>query len=603
MRLLFRTSLLLCLSVLLFPFTGEGQTRASIDSANAISFVEVLESLGPMKKLYEKTLEDAEKIHYKKGKAVALSRLAIVEYYLNDYDKGMDYSMRAVQLFEEMGDMAAVAGTYADLGYSLKAINLDLALSYFRQAIEIGERHNVGIVMAKIYDNYGVLLQPNLLDSAVYFYQRALTIKEKYKDVVGIPYSLNKLATAYSAHGNFKKAFEYLDRSDEIRQKENGLHGMADNLAYRADIFYDMNKADSAIYYYEQAVTKAEKVNFQALKRFCYDRLTQLYAKKKNYERAYFYNQKLQHLNDSTFTAETSAKIANLQVEFETEKKQKEIAEQRLINARQTRISESRKKWIIFGSGLLVFLLVGIVFIYYSQRLKRQNEQKAAALQSKLEQARLEKKFAEEKLNISRELHDNIGSHLTFMISSVDNLVYQEQEPTKIDKLNSISNFGRNSMKDLRTTIWAMKHDGGTLQQLILKLTELKNALGSQLDIAIINKANPDLTLNALQMLNIHRIAQESIQNTIKYAGATGLKVLIEERGQDLKLSVSDNGKGFDTSDIGLGNGLQNMKYRAEEIGGQITFDSQPGSTVISVAVPLNAEMQGSGGEVESSQA
>ena len=203
----------------------------------------------------------------------------------------------------------------------------------------------------------------------------------------------------------------------------------------------------------------------------------------------------------------------------------------------------------------------------------------------------MEKKFAEEKLNISRELHDNIGSHLTFMISSVDNLVYQEKEQAKIDKLNNISNFGRNSMKDLRTTIWAMKHDGGTLQQLILKITELKNALGGQLDVEIINRTNPALTLNALQMLNIHRIAQEAIQNTIKYAEATALTVLLEEAASDqLRLTISDNGKGFDTATAGNGNGLQNMAYRASEIGGEITFDSRPGCTVISMLVPLGQE-------------
>ena len=90
--------------------------------------------------MYQKNGADASAIHYKKGKATALSRLAIIEYYLNNFDKGVAYNIQAVKLFEQMKDMEIVVNSYSDLGYAIRKIDLETALSYFRKAIAIGQQ-------------------------------------------------------------------------------------------------------------------------------------------------------------------------------------------------------------------------------------------------------------------------------------------------------------------------------------------------------------------------------------------------------------------------------------------------------------------------------
>ena len=80
---------------------------------------------------------------------------------------------------------------------------------------------------------------------------------------------------------------------------------------------------------------------------------------------------------------------------------------------------------------------------------------------------------------------------------------------------------------------------------------------------------------------------QEAVNNAVKYAHAQVIKVSIKPAGEDLSIEVTDDGFGFDLKAVGQGNGLNNMKKRAREIGGSITIDSQSGGgTCIKLLVP-----------------
>lgn len=583
--------------IILLNTNAQAQSKSVIDSINKVDFVYLINNLSQMESVYEQNLKSAEKINYTKGKAESLSRLSLIEYYLNEFDKGIAYNIQAVKLFEKLNDKSSIVNSYSDLAYAIRQLDTKMSLYYFRQAIKQGEKYHTDFILGKTYDNYGVVLQETKLDSAIYFYKKSLGIKKRLKDTIGIPYSLNKLAIAYAIKRDFKTAFNYMNLSDSYRKKENNKQGIADNYAYRGDIFNEMKQLDSAVFYFEKSLKLGKEVNFQSLVRYSFDQLKNLYAQRKNFQKAYEYTNLLKAFDDSIYTIESASKIASLQVEFETEKKQKEIAEQKFINAKQSKINtdnklqlETRKKWIIVFGGLLVVLTGGAIFIYYSQLQKRKTEKQAIEFNGQLAQANLERQFAEEKLKISKELHDNIGSHLTFMISSVDNLVYQEKEPAKIEKLNYISNFGRSSMKDLRSTIWAMKQDEGTLEELMLKLTELKQALSSQLEIQFEQHAPDGLILNSMQLLNTYRIIQECIQNTIKYAEATSVHVTIDFVQHQVELSISDDGHGFDLNAQSQGNGLTNMKWRAEELGGKCDISSSEGGTHIQFSYPIESK-------------
>jgi signal transduction histidine kinase len=94
--------------------------------------------------------------------------------------------------------------------------------------------------------------------------------------------------------------------------------------------------------------------------------------------------------------------------------------------------------------------------------------------------------------------------------------------------------------------------------------------------------------LSGIQLLNLYRIVQEFIQNTIKYADATNVSISFSNENSKIILKLSDNGKGFDISSIHFGNGILNMKRRCEDLYGDFEIHSESEGTKICCRIPVN---------------
>jgi signal transduction histidine kinase len=127
-------------------------------------------------------------------------------------------------------------------------------------------------------------------------------------------------------------------------------------------------------------------------------------------------------------------------------------------------------------------------------------------------------------------------------------------------------------MQQLRETIWAIKKDSYTMEDFSKKIQEylqkyLEEIPGLQWNVNV--KGDLEKELSPSQVLNLFRIIQEATQNTLKYANASRLMVTFEN-SEKLTLKIEDNGDGFDLKNTDLEGhyGLENMKQRAEDIGG-----------------------------------
>ena len=101
--------------------------------------------------------------------------------------------------------------------------------------------------------------------------------------------------------------------------------------------------------------------------------------------------------------------------------------------------------------------------------------------------------------------------------------------------------------------------------------------------------------LNTNTELLIFRIIQESINNIIKYAKAENIKITICYSSENIKITINDDGIGFDqdtiftNKKIGEMAGLKNMRQRAESLDGKLTIESTPGKgTALKVLIPIN---------------
>ena len=535
--------------------------------------------------LFQKNIKDAEKISYELGVADGYSQLGLVYSYQGKYEESTKSTIEAITIYEKLNQTDKIAGYYAGLGYSMKYRDLKNALYYMQKGKAVAEANKLEELLKDIYNNYGVLKEiNNELDSALYYFNRGLEIKIKINDTIGIPYSWSNMAGAYGLQENFSKSREYFNKSLQQRLVWADSLGIAENYTQLGEVFMAEKKWSDAIPFMHKSLPISLKKQYRNLTQYNYKMLSDIFKKLNNTDSALYYFEQYSAIKDSVHSIKVQESIAALNIEFETEKKQNEILEQRAQLAEKD-LEVRRKNTFIFGSlGLALILGLLGYLLYNQQKMKNRQLQKEAELTSALAKIETQNKLQEQRLRISRDLHDNIGAQLTFIISSIDNLKFGFSDiGEKLgNKLNSISSFTQQTIYELRDTIWAMNKENITFEDLQTRIANFiehaKNASG-RTDFSFNIDENVDEThiFSSVEGMNIYRIIQEAVNNALKYASADEIEVNISEKENKYTVEITDTGIGFNPDTTELGNGLNNMKKRAREIGGNIKFVSKMG--------------------------
>ena len=225
--------------------------------------------------------------------------------------------------------------------------------------------------------------------------------------------------------------------------------------------------------------------------------------------------------------------------------------------------------------------LLGYV-VYSQQRLKNRQLRKEGELQTALAKIETQNRLQEQRLRISRDLHDNIGSQLTFIISSLDNLKYRLKNvaPEINEKLTEIGAFTRTTINELRDTIWAMNKEHiyfEDLQTRISNFIDTARSLSEKITFTFKVDRNDAkaYAFTAIEGIHVYRIIQEAVNNSLKYAQAEKIAVYIKEEATAFIIEIKDDGVGFDSTKPTFGNGLSNMKKRVKEMHGNLSIQSQ----------------------------
>lgn len=244
------------------------------------------------------------------------------------------------------------------------------------------------------------------------------------------------------------------------------------------------------------------------------------------------------------------------------------------------------KAWFIVFEIMVVLLLLGALIKYFAQR----------KLKAKLRDAEVQYKIQLERERISRDLHDNVGSNLTYIISSLDNLNDRiEKLPSGQSriKIESLGEFTRSTMQQLRETIWVINKESVSLAEFREKVREhLVKMLSNEgaMKFTVEMSGDGEIKLKPSLAIHLFRIVQEAVNNAIKHSGAAGMQVdIAEHEGKYICVIVKDTGKGFQTGANTNGHyGLLNMKARAEEMGGEFLLETEPGKgTTLKLIVPV----------------
>jgi signal transduction histidine kinase len=228
--------------------------------------------------------------------------------------------------------------------------------------------------------------------------------------------------------------------------------------------------------------------------------------------------------------------------------------------------------WFIFLSAIATVLGSFFLFNYYQ---RRQQLQKDKANQLALS-------VSKERERISKDLHDHLGTSLVTMIAQTDNIenkLINNNVADALLKVQQLSDQSRESMNVLRETIWAVQENSHTLNEFTLRVsTFLQRVMDAhEMNWALECNGTLQKDLSAEQTLHLFRMIQEVTQNIIKHASATKANYIIEANINTLKISIIDDGKGFDTNAIYTSNGLKNLATRIKELDGEMSIVSTKG--------------------------
>jgi PAS domain S-box-containing protein len=208
----------------------------------------------------------------------------------------------------------------------------------------------------------------------------------------------------------------------------------------------------------------------------------------------------------------------------------------------------------------------------------------------------LQKIREEERTHIAREIHDELGQQLTVLKMEVKGLnkKLRDAEEGVKEKIGDILELLDTTVKSVRRISSELRpnllHNLGLAAAIDWHLKEFEKRSGIETSF---NEPREEPALSDSTKNGLFRIFQESLTNVSRHANANKVKVGLEQKGQQLFLSIEDNGQGFEKEGIAAKDtlGILGMKERSQMMGGNYEIISIPGKgTTVIIAVPYNGE-------------
>lgn len=507
------------------------------------------------------------------------------------FKESLHYYFKALRLYENENHSSKRAMVFGNIGIVYKQQkSYEKALYYYKKANEIylQLQDEFGIVVTN--GNIGSVLNDlHRYSESIVYSEKAANGYQKLKYDRYVPYSITNVAIAQDSLKRFVEAEKNYKKAILLHKKYGNNYETANVLNALATCLIKQKKFKESIIISNESSLYSNKTDTEKLKLNQLKNLAKANAGLGEFAKAFLFYEKYNQLKDTLFENEKTKAIFELETLYQTEKKEKDLAKEKVkVTQRELQIKQKNTQlYLSFGT---VFTVIIIGFLLYNQQ-KTKNKQlkKEAQLKEALVKIETQNKLQEQRLQISRDLHDNIGSQLTFIISSIDNLKYFDIAKEKlISKFDNISGFTKNTITELRDTIWAMNKNAISVEDLQIRITNfIDNAQlathGILFDFSIEDSVESSHEFSSIEGMNIYRIFQEAVNNAIKYANANQIKILLKQENNKMIFSIADNGIGFSEAEIELGNGLNNMKKRALELNAdfKIISEKDKGTTVL----------------------
>ncbi len=540
---------------------------------------------------FTKSKELSKKYGFGKLETRSTNNLGMYLWNKGFYDKALERFFEAMKLNDNLPEAERSDNSVylSNIGLIYQEMDLfEKALVYHKKALNIRIKNKAIGAQAISYDNIGICYNAlERFNEAIVAYESGLksakesgNIGENYKILSNLGNTQQNLKLFNEAIKTYNEALKNPNISTSSKIILYGNLNAAYNELKQPKAGIEYGKLGIKILDQNPDLSHVAGATFQYLAQSNY--MLGNIAEGEKYNRKFVDNVK------DNIVKDYASKAANAETRYETLKKEKALAESRTQLLENKSVSR-QKNFVILGiSGLALFIFALGLLLVRQQRFKNRQLAQEHDLKSAISQIETQNQLQEQRLEISRDLHDNIGAQLTFIISSVENIKYafDVENPVLKQRLENITNFAKSTILELRDTIWAMNTNDIAFEDLrarILNFVEkAKDATSKNITFEIDDKLE-STKLSSIAGMNIYRTIQEAVNNAIKHSNAKDISVVAKTVAQNIEITISDDGNGFKTDLIPRGNGLANMKKRIEEIAGIFEMESSANGTIVKI--------------------
>lgn len=535
-------------------------------------------------KYHKKALEIRIKIKDSIGLADTYNNLGIFYDTKGEFSKAIKNYFTALYFYERKQKIAKQAMVCSNIGIVFKAQKeYNKAIVYYRKAYELYSKTEDNFGKTTSAGNLGsILINLKQYDESLKYSTIAKNGYEKlgYERFVGYP--LSSIAYVYDSLHKFKIANSKYIESIKLHEEHRNNFEIAEVSGAFANCLIKQANYSQSIVLANKSLLFSKLAKAYLLEINSYQSLAIANSKLGNYQDAYQFSKLYNIGKDSIFKTQNSKSIFELETKYQTAQKEKLILQQQ---------TESKQKniWIILISSIAT---IGLL-LFRQQRLKSSQQKEQARLENELLQEQSNFKIQEQRLEISRELHDSVGSQLTFIISILDNL---KNAPVRLEntiekKIDNLSGYANNSISELRDTIWALNTDNLTISELETRILNFVKDASESVETIDFNFKNNSLTnfqLTSKQGINLFRVLQETVNNAVKHSKASQINIILDENENQLSMKIQDNGKGFDYDEKRKKSyGLTNLQNRIVELNGNFEVISNEAGTTLNCTIPI----------------
>lgn len=457
--------------------------------------------------------------------ATTTNNLGKIYFDQNKYPKAQAAFLEALRLAELVKDTSQILLTYGNIAAVTSFVgSKDMALEYLLKGWKLAlmtddleGQLNIAINLAPRY------LTADMQDSALVMGERALELAERLGRITERIRAQVFMASLYLERGYPQKTEAVVLEALYLTDDQNHLNEMGKLYCHLIDAYIRMGQLDKARTYMAEAkrICYASGIgyNLQNVHKI----ISKLEKASGNYEEALHQQARHYELRDSLVSLEQEKRIAELMAQYESEKKDREIAD--LAQKSKIQALEIRQKNILLLAILLLGLLMAsAIYFFFRQRAVKEK------------QARME---AQQRL-----LQTQMNPHFLFnALSSIQSVIYEQEDPeTATFYLARFAKLMRLILENSRSAYIPLHQEIQTLRSYLdLQKLRFENRFSYEIEV------DPQLDEDSLQIPPM--FAQPFLENSLEHGfrkiDTLGhIKVVFRQRGEMLELIVEDNGIG-----------------------------------------------------------